>query len=202
MNKLIQNIWFLAGVALVLNVGVTMTVLFGQLGNLLESEMSNEHKDAVQAENHVFWTFHTREINALIEEIEEQYASMARRRYEIEGLEARLQAEREEIARARKEVADARSELSRLIVSVKEEELKNLKTLAKTYATLSPEAVVAVFDEMDDEFVVKVLSLMKPDSVGPIWEQMAAGGRASQADRVARLSEMLRMKAGEGLVSE
>jgi hypothetical protein len=48
---------------------------------------------------------------------------------------------------------------------------------------------------MDDGTVVKILSLMKSDSVAPIFEEMsrAAGADPSFARRAATLSEKLRL---------
>jgi len=52
---------------------------------------------------------------------------------------------------------------------------------------------------MDDTTVVKILSLMKPDVVGPIFEEMAntANGDGTLAQHAAVLSDKLRlMKSG------
>jgi hypothetical protein len=48
---------------------------------------------------------------------------------------------------------------------------------------------------MDDSTAVKILSLMKPDVVGPIFEEMsrAAGTDTTLARRAAMLSEKLRL---------
>jgi flagellar motility protein MotE (MotC chaperone) len=47
---------------------------------------------------------------------------------------------------------------------------------------------------MDDTTAVKILSLMKPDTVGPIFEEMAkSDSPVIDAYRAARLSERLRL---------
>ncbi|MGH8021181.1 MAG: MotE family protein, partial [Opitutaceae bacterium] len=75
-------------------------------------------------------------------------------------------------------------------------EQKNLKTLAATYTTLSPAAALAIFKEMDDETVVKILAFMKPDPVGLILEEMALtkDGEGTLAGRAADISNKLRLK--------
>jgi len=62
---------------------------------------------------------------------------------------------------------------------VTEGEAANLKKLAQTYGALTPKSAVAIFREMDDTTLVKLFSLMKPDVVGPIFEEM---GKQSATD--------------------
>ena len=88
--------------------------------------------------------------------------------------------------------------LSDRIVGIRADEAKNLRGLAQTYSNLTPRAAVAIFREMDDATAVKILFLMKPDIVGPIFEEMSktAGTDGTLARRAAILSEKLRvMKA-------
>ncbi|HQF38133.1 MAG TPA: hypothetical protein PK322_03350, partial [Opitutaceae bacterium] len=82
-----------------------------------------------------------------------------------------------------------------MLTAVGVDELKNLRSLAQTYSNLTPKAAVAIFAEMDDATVVKVLSLMKADAVGPIFEEMSKdkSEKNNQAQRAARLSERLRL---------
>jgi flagellar motility protein MotE (MotC chaperone) len=86
------------------------------------------------------------------------------------------------------------------LIEVTADESKNLRTLASTYTSLTPKAAVTILREMDDTTAVKILSLMKPDVVGPIFEEMArnAATDAPLARRAAQLSEKLRlMKANK-----
>ena len=81
------------------------------------------------------------------------------------------------------------------ILRVEESEEKNIKTLATTYSAMPAESAVQVFDEMDDFFVAKMLSMMNTETVSGIFEQMIAqGGRDPEnVRRVASLSERLRL---------
>ena len=67
-----------------------------------------------------------------------------------------------------------------------------MKELAATYANMAPETAVSIFQQMEDDLAVKILTLMKPEEIGPIFEQMAAGP-AEMTKRVARLSNSLRL---------
>ena len=107
--------------------------------------------------------------------------------------------EKQELAHARADIAAMRTEIDDRVIAIRADEAKNLRTLAQTYTSLSPAGAVAILREMNDTTVVKILSDMKPDVVGPIFEEMShtASGDGSLARRAAVLSEKLRlMKSG------
>jgi len=84
--------------------------------------------------------------------------------------------------------------ISDKVVEIQADEAKNLRMLAQTYATLSPHAAVTIIHDLDDATVVKILSLMKPDTIGPIFEDMTqADPSSSDGHRAAVLSEKLRL---------
>jgi flagellar motility protein MotE (MotC chaperone) len=146
------------------------------------------------------WDFWTIEIEGLSSELKEE---RARLRSQAEGLNqraARLASEQQELAKIRSEIEAMRAEIGRKVIEITADESKNLKALAQTYSTLSPKGAVAIFKEMDDTTAVKILSLMKSDTVGPIFEEMARtqGPEGPLARRAAVLSEKLRlMKANK-----
>jgi flagellar motility protein MotE (MotC chaperone) len=149
------------------------------------------------------WDFWTIEIDGLAAELKEE---KARLRAQADGLNqrsARLDAEQAELAKVRAEIESMRTEINRKVIEITADELKNLKALSQTYSSLSPRAAVAIFKEMDDTTAVKILSLMKSDIVGPIFEEMARtqGPDGPLAKRAAILSEKLRlMKANKPAV--
>jgi len=92
-----------------------------------------------------------------------------------------------------------RREIDDRVVAIRSDEAKNLRSLSQTYTNLSPHAVVIIFRETDDATAVKILSLMKPEVVGPIFEDMARSSLidGTLARRAATLSDKLRlMKSG------
>lgn len=138
------------------------------------------------------WDFWTLELESLAAELRARAAELDGRADLLRQHEARLTAERAELDKLRREIERQREEVRQLVSEVAAEELKNLRALAQTYANLSPRAAVAIFNEMDDTTVVKILALMKADTVGPIFEEMSRPGD-NQALRAARLSERLRL---------
>ena len=112
----------------------------------------------------------------------------------------RVVAEEKELAKVRADIEHLRREIADKVIEIAADESKNLRALSLTYANLTPRAAVAIFKEMDDATAVKILSLMKAETIGPIFEEMAktAGADGALARRAAMLSEKLRlMKASK-----
>ena len=103
-----------------------------------------------------------------------------------------MTAEQQELEKTRKQIEALRAAIDERLIEVTEGEVANLRKLALTYGALTPKSAVAIFREMDDTTLVKLFSLMKPDIVGPIFEEMGKQS-ASDAKRAALLSERLRM---------
>lgn len=146
------------------------------------------------------WDFWTIEIDNLSNALKEEQARLRKQTELLDQRSARVAAEEKELAKVRAEIEKLRGEIAKQVIEIGADEAKNLRMLSQTYSTLTPKAVVGIFKEMDDATVVKVLSLMKAESVGPIFEEMAktAGPDGPQAKRVALLSEKLRlMKASK-----
>lgn len=141
------------------------------------------------------WDFWTIEIDGLSSELKEERARLRQQADTLNQRAARLASEQQELAKIRAEIEAMRAEINKKVIEITADESKNLKSLAQTYAGLTPRGAVAILREMDDTTVVKILSLMKSESVGPIFEEMArtAGPDGPLAKRAATLSEKLRL---------
>jgi flagellar motility protein MotE (MotC chaperone) len=159
----------------------------------------SEKADKVQAARSQGWDFWTIEIENLAAELADQKAQLHKRTEELDQRASRLAAEAKELDRIRSEDEAMRQEIDDRVVAIRSDEAKNLRSLSLTYANLSPDAVVIIFRQTDDATAVKILSLMKPEVVGPIFEAMARMSviDATLARRAATLSDKLRlMKSG------
>lgn len=146
------------------------------------------------------WDFWTIEIDGLASELKEERARLRQQSEQLNQRAARLAAEQQELAKLRSEIEGMRAEIGRKVVEITTDESKNLRALAQTYATLTPKGAVAILREMDDTTVVKILSLMKSETVAPIFEEMTktSAPDGTLAKRAASLSEKLRlMKANK-----
>ena len=141
------------------------------------------------------WDFWTIEIENLSNELKEERNRMRKQAEALEQRAARLAAEEKEFAKLRANIEALRKEIADKVIEITADEAKNLRALAQTYATLTPRAAVTILRELDDTTAVKILALMKPDTVGPIFEEMSkpSASDGQLARRAAMLSEKLRL---------
>ncbi len=141
------------------------------------------------------WDFWTIEIDGLASELKEERVRLRQQAEVLNQRAARLAAEQQELAKIRTDIEGIRAEIGRKVIEVTADEAKNIRSLAQTYAGLTPKGAVAILREMDDTTVVKILSLMKSDAVGPIFEEMTktSSPEGTLARRAAVLSEKLRL---------
>jgi len=141
------------------------------------------------------WDFWTIEIDGLAAELKEERARQRQQSEQLELRAGRLASEQQELERLRTELEAMRAAIEGKVRVIQADELKSLRTLAQTYANLTPRGAVAIVREMDDATVVKILALMKADTVGAIFEEMSrtSGTDGPLAVRAAHLSEQLRL---------
>ena len=151
------------------------------------------------------WDFWTIEIDNLASELKEEKGRQRKEAEQLDQRAARLEAERQELEKLRANIENMRKEIGEKVIEIHADEMKNLRNLAQTYTNLTPRAAVAIIHEMDDNTVVKILSLMKPDVIAPIFEEMSKtyDKDGLLARRVAILSEKLRLlKAAKAASSQ
>jgi flagellar motility protein MotE (MotC chaperone) len=174
---------------------------FWQAGNAIVDQMIAARPVIAEVEGKdQGWDFWTIEIDGLSSELKEERARLRQQAEALNQRAARLSSEQQELAKVRADIEAMRAEINRKVIEITADETKNLRTLSQTYSSLSPKGAVAILREMDDTTAVKILSLMKSDIVGPIFEEMAKtpGPDGSLAKRAALLSEKLRlMKANK-----
>lgn len=186
-----------AAIGLVISVGVGVGTVWPALTKLLEQAATQLAVPvAVPVEfKQKGWDFWTIEVENLAKELKAERDKQKKQAESLEQRAARIASEEKELAKVRTEVEGMRRQITERIIEITADEVKNLRTLASTYAGLTPKAAVAILKEMDDATVVKILSLMKPDVITPIFEEMSKGGTPESplAKRAATISEKLRM---------
>jgi len=180
---------------LVLSVGVGVYFSFRVLGPLVAKAAIKVEKKAPEALTQRGWDFWTIEIDNLSNELKEERARLRKQSEQLDLRAARAVADEKELAKVRADVERLRKEIADKVVEISADEAKNIRSLSQTYTSLSPKAAMTILKEIDDVTAVKILSLMKAETVGPIFEEMAktAGPDGSLARRAALLSEKLRM---------
>ena len=191
--------WFAAVLIVLLQPAVSVFLVLQSAPTIVQSLVAHAGQAAAEVlrprEVRAPWDMWTPEIEKLAKELREQREGLREREQAVAQRESRPEAEAAELARTRREIEAQRTEISNLLTAVGLDEMKNLKSLAQTYSNLTPKAAVAIFAEMVDTTVVKILSLMKADVVGPIFEEMSKdkSEKNNQAHRAATLSERLRL---------
>ncbi len=149
-----------------------------------------------KAEAEYFWDFKVQEFDRMLQLIADSKDYLKKKKKELQDTEKHLKEEKENLLRLKKDIESLQKELNDKIITVQQSEQKNIKTLADTYTNMEPEAVVNLFQDMDDHLIVKIISFMPPDALGPILQVMSnqkdKQGQ-SLSKRAAQLIEFLRL---------
>jgi flagellar motility protein MotE (MotC chaperone) len=164
-------------------------------GNHLIGSLQSTRGKTVKEQKAQGWDFWTIEIDNLAAELKEEKARMAKQGEQLELRSARVAAEQLELEKLRASLEAMRREIGERVIEINADEGKNLRALSQAYSNLTPRAAVAIIRELDDLTAVKILSLMKADVIGPIFEEMSktASEDGTLARRAAVLSEKLRL---------
>jgi flagellar motility protein MotE (MotC chaperone) len=141
------------------------------------------------------WDFWTIEMENLANDLKEEKQKVKQREESLKQAEDMIRLEKLELEKTRKQIEGVRAAIDERLIEVTEGETGNLKRLSQSYSSLTPRAAVAIFKEMDDTTLVKILSMMKPETVGTVLEEMSrqSANDPTLAKRAAVLSEKLRL---------
>ena len=116
------------------------------------------------------WGFKNPELDQMVAELKQEKEAVSLRTQQLKDLEARLASERQEINAVTDMVSRLQREMDLSILRIKQEEIPNLKKLAKIHASMSAEGSANILKEETDEEILKVLFYLKPSETGPILE--------------------------------
>lgn len=199
MTKILQNPAIVIVIALLAGIAAGLVPLW-RSGNLIVANLLATRTTVVKEQKTQGWDFWTIEIDSLAAELKEEKARMAKQAEQLDQRAARVAAEQQELEKLRVNIEAMRREIGERVIEITADEAKNLRALSQTYANLTPKAAVAIIRELDDLTAVKILSLMKADIIGPIFEEMSKtpAPDGTLARRAAVLSEKLRLiKSGK-----
>jgi len=199
MTKLLLQPALVLALALLSGLAAGFVPLW-RAGDDLVARVRATRPTAAKAQKAQGWDFWTIEIDNLAAELKDEKARVAKQAEQLDLRAARIAAESQELEALRVNVEAMRREIGEKVIEITADEARNLRALSQTYANLTPRAAVAIIRELDDATTVKILSLMKADTIGPIFEEMSktATPDGTLARRAALLSEKLRlMKAAK-----
>ena len=188
MTKLLTSTWMSALIGSLLYIGAS--VVFWQTPLPISKEEDHSSSDAIR--RGASWDFINPEVDQLLAEIKTEKKSLEKREQQLSEMSLRLQSERSEMNQVTQSVHQSQMDFDKLVLRVQDEEIGNLKKLAKVYAAMSAEGAAAIFAAMDDTSVVKIMIFMKEGETAQVLEALAKKGPA-EAKRAVEISERLRV---------
>jgi flagellar motility protein MotE (MotC chaperone) len=186
MTRLLENSWITTPLAVAVYLGCT--ALFWETPKPPPAHhLANSPRAGGPS-----WNFNNPEADQLIAELKIEKKSVEKREEQLNELAARLQNERAELAQVTQSVHLLQAEFDSSVLRVKDQEVANLKKLAKVYAAMAPISAASVLSEMDNQSIVRILLYLKETETAPILEALAKKGEA-QARRTAEISEQVRL---------
>jgi flagellar motility protein MotE (MotC chaperone) len=142
------------------------------------------------AEDAPSWKFKNPEIDQWVAQMKVEKETLAAREQQLNDWQARLDAERQEISTVTQTVSQLQADFDRNVIRFSAQEAENVKRQAKLVAAMSPEGSAAMFKEMPDDDVVRILFSMKTDQASLVLDTMSKLG-VTEAKRAAALTERL-----------
>ena len=192
MIRTLQSPWLAIALGILIYAGVTAMLLRPDK-LIAEYKAANTVKEADRDELIApSWAFKNPEVDEMLTDLRSQGEALKIREQELNDLAARLAVERQEICTITQRMATLQAEMDISFVRIQENELGNLKRLAKVYATMTPDGAAKILTEFQDDAAVKIFAIMKESETAPILELMAKDG-PTNARRVALISDRLRL---------
>jgi flagellar motility protein MotE (MotC chaperone) len=138
------------------------------------------------------WRFRNPEFDQWIEEIRREKDALAAREQQLQALERRVEADRQELAAATQIVCQLQAQFDRNVVRIRTQEVENLKRQAKVLASMSADGAASLINEMADDDAVRILYTLRPNDAGTILDTLSKTGPA-EAKRAAQLAERMRL---------
>ncbi len=156
------------------------------------------------------WDFWTTESGTLSEDLRKERQAVRERAKDLDAWQKQIEAEKAELVRVREQIQGIRDEINKTVITLMEAEKPNLKSLSKSYAIMKAPQAVAIFKETNDDIIVKILSLMKPETIAKILAEMSSEpalpgvqpDATSGSAKAARITEMLRLLKQENTNTE
>jgi flagellar motility protein MotE (MotC chaperone) len=188
MLRLLKSSWTVSIAGGLLYLATTAALLrparFADLAPVPEEVKSSPN-------NSPSWSFRNPEFEQWVEELKHEREALAQRAVELQELQKRLEAERQEILTVTQTVHQLQMEFDKRVVRLKEQDMENLKRQTKVVSAMSPEGAAAMLNEMPEDQMVGVLFLLKPDAASLILDTLSKMGKA-EAKRAAQLTERMR----------
>ncbi len=188
MGPLLKSPWVIALTGGLLYLATTAALFrpgqFESLATPVEAAVSTSDSPS--------WSFRNPEFEQWVEELKHEREALAQRAQQLQELQTRLEAERQEILTVTQTVHQLQMEFDKNVVRIKTQELDNLKRQVKVVGGMSPEGAAAMLNEMPEDQTVAVLFMLKPDASSIILDTLSKMGK-TEARRAAQLTEKMKL---------
>ncbi|HEX4343114.1 MAG TPA: hypothetical protein VH255_06970 [Verrucomicrobiae bacterium] len=188
MVRIIKSSWLVALVGGVLYLVTTFALI---KPGMFQASMTVQARENRSADDDPSWRFKNPEMEQWLTEIKSEKEALALREQQVGELEARVQAERQELSIVTQSVSQMQAEFDKKVIQFKGQEADSFKKQAKLMGAMSPETSAAMMDQMSDTDAVKLLFVMKTDQQSQMLETLSKMG-ATQMKRAATLTERMR----------
>ena len=185
MIRILQSSWLTALLGCLLYLGTTLALVRPDkfaAAHLVASDRS--------ATDDPSWKFKNPEFDQWIAQMKDEKEALALREQQLNEWQTRLDAEQQEIATVTQTVTRLQSDFDKNVIRFRTQETDNVKRQAKLLAAMSPAGASAMFNEMPDDDVVRILFTMKTDEASVILDTMSKLGKP-EARRAAALTGRL-----------
>src|SRR5579862_4769804 len=151
MVRLLRSSWTVALAGGLLYLATTAALL---RPGRFESTAVASTESTPQPAGEASWNFRNPEFEQWVEELKHEREAVAQRAQQLQELQKRLDAERQEILTVTQTVHQLQMDFDRNVVRIKEQQLENLKRQTKIVAAMSPEGAAAMLNEMPEDQTV------------------------------------------------
>lgn len=132
------------------------------------------------------------EVGTLVAELKAEREFLRQKEQFLKELETRIMAEQAELSYLTQTIAKLQQNINTIITSIQQDEVANLKRLAKMYTAMEPAAAADILIAFPDDLLVKVLASMREDQIAPILEAMLQKNPEART-RIAELTDRIRL---------
>lgn len=146
-----------------------------QIQRILEEKQQKQAEALAKKEKDKcsLWDKQIKNFTTLLAQLEAAKNQQELREQQLNAFENQMKNEREALNVLKQSIEILQSELERRLIKVQESEIKNLKTLAETYTSMTPESVAKIFEESEEISVIKIMHFLAPETLGAILQVMS-----------------------------
>ena len=193
--KILKQVWSIVSIicalfCLVIIASVVITPLGKIAGKL---SIVKKMTDVPEPEKIVRYSYQTPEYASYkkaLDAIEKREQDVEKTEKQQSEKESQLKMFEGELASQRNELEKIQNAIKSILVELQLSEKKNIKRLANVYSLMAPEDAVPIIEELDDETIVQILSLMKERQAARLMGAFAQANE-NNAVRAAKISKMM-----------